>query len=519
MMILAMRLLRLPIALWLVLAIFAAAREPAVSAPPDAVVRQEINVPGADEPHTPAALNRVAAFRYFVPGALPAAKVLVLIPGLNSGVNTLDLLARSLTASPGPILEVWVVKQRPTLLQDRRGIEEALALRNPDIALGYYYGKFPIDGRTFRPLGDVPGAAFWGLDVHLRDIRAIVQEVHRRFPQAKVVLGGHSLGGILAALYAGYDFGRIPGPAPIAVVAGGPALAPEAGARALDGLLLVDGIPLGRIPYVSPDRYLGGFRIPFVGRIPGVNDLLSRRIGPFTDIANFARTQDSILFDIIALYAYLRPDSASYLPFHPRKGLPITNEALLAGVLSSQMQPDLFIRASIGVPWGIFRRVPDPAELNRAGLLDLQSGRPAPGEASIRWIPSDQPTPRPRVDLRALEEAILRPGADFTQWYMPWRLFLDLGLAAQLDTSDPFARQYMSLTQVRYISLPLLIIGAGEGLIRDAGATLFYRERIATPASDVSTEILRGFTHLDLEDAVENPAVPRIRTWLETMIH
>jgi hypothetical protein len=168
---------------------------------------------------------------------------------------------------------------------------------------------------------------------------------------------------------------------------------------------------------------------------------------------------------------------------------------------------------------GVFRRIPDPAYANPHGLLDLQSGRPVPGERLIRWIPYEERTPRPRVDLHALEAAILQPGADFTQWYTPWRLFLDIGLADGLDTSDPFARQFISLTQVHHTALPVLIIGAGQGLVRHPRTTAFYLSHIATPAAAVSVLILDGYTHLDLEDAVDNPAVPRIRAWLESMVH
>ena len=105
----------------------------------------------------------------------------------------------------GPGLEVWITAPRPTLLQDRRGVEAALAYRNPDFALGYYYGSLEIDGHRFHLLKgpEVPYMAYWGLDVHLRDIDAVVREIHAQYPHVRIVLGGHSLGGILAAAYAG----------------------------------------------------------------------------------------------------------------------------------------------------------------------------------------------------------------------------------------------------------------------------------------------------------------------------
>ena len=487
-----------------------------------AVARAPVILDGTDEPHTPASLNRIRAFRYYAPGSDSPRTSLVLIPGLNSGPNTLDLLSRALVAR-GRALEVWVVEPRPSLLQDRRGVEAALDYRNPDFALAYYFGRMPIDGRSFQPLDRRAAsyAAFWGLDLHLRDIRAVVQEVRRRFPDTRVILGGHSLGAILATMYAGYDFGRPPGPAPVPLAKDVPAPSDDAGARDLEGLLLLDGLPLRIVPHLAPNAYTHGLRFAIVGRIPGVDDLVSadprRRADPFTDTSSLARTEDSLLFDVIAVYAYLRPDDASYFPFPPRRGLAITNEALLGVILSDRTQPDLFIRASVGSPRGTFQRVPDLEGLVPGGLLDLRTGEPDAGDTLIRWTPYDKSTPPGHVDLRTLEEAILRPDGDFTQWYVPWRLVLDIGLAADLDTSDHFGRQFLSLTQVRYTSVPLLIIGAGRGLIRTAGETAFYLHQIATRPQDVNIEILPGYTHLDLEEAVDNPAVPRILGWLDTL--
>ena len=93
-------------------------------------------------------------------------------------------------------------------------------------------------------------------------------------------LGGHSLGGILAALYAGYDFGRVPGPEPIATDDKGTAPAsPDAGDRDIAGLVLLDGAPLSVIPRLSSTQYLEGIHIPLLPDIPGVRQLLGSSAG------------------------------------------------------------------------------------------------------------------------------------------------------------------------------------------------------------------------------------------------
>lgn len=495
-----------------------------IGVPPPAgfpvATRELINVPGAVEPHTPHSLNRALALRYYRPGAPSPSVVLVLTPGMASGANTLDLLAQSLLAAYGSGLEVWVIAPRSVLLEDRRGIEAALVHENPDLALAYYYGHLAIDGRTFHRLTgmEVPYAAYWGLDVHLRDIRAIIQQAHARFPDALVVLGGHSLGGILAALYAGYDFSRIPG----SDLPASPGSVEDIGAFDLAGLLLLDGVPLKLGLDVTPERYLHGFYLPTLGRIPGVENLTTQnaraRAWPFMPIDQFGQTLESVLLEVINVYAYLRPEAASHFPFYPRRGLAITNEALAAAVLSDQMQPDLWIRVSIETPLGVFRHIPDPSGINPGGLLDLQSGQPAPGEQLIRLASNEQGPSHEK--FRTLLASILRPGADFTPWYFPWRLPLDIGLISdELDTSDPFAGQYMSLTHVRDTALPIFIIGAGRGFIRSSQATEFYLSHIATAPSKVAVKILDGYAHLDIGLAVPNPAVPLILDWLTALIH
>ena len=520
-----MRYRGLALALMLLFAGTAAPQTGTAQRPAPTVLRVTVDVAGAQEVHTPREYNRAIALRYFSVGTSAPRAVLVLIPGLNSGPNTLDILARELVVHD-PTIEVWAAGTRGTLLQDRRGITAALAYEDPDFALGYYYGGLAIDGVKYVPLTDTAAyfAAYWGLDVHLRDVRALVEEAHRRYPTARVFLGGHSLGGILASLYAGYDFGRLPDPqAEVATdPRGRPIPSMDAGDRDIAGLVLLDGLPLSVIPRLTSSQYLEGIHIPLFPSIPGVRQLLGigGHAGPFADIDSVAHPKDSILLDIITTYAYFWPQRASRLPFYPRgAGQAITNEALLAGVLSDQTQPDLFIRASIGVPVGIFERVPDPWSINRNGLLKMSTGRPAPGRALVEWTPYPKDPPPGHVDLRRLESAILEPGADFTQWYVPWRLVLDLGLSAGLDTSDEFSRGFASLTQVRHTTVPILILGAGQGLIRTARQTAFYLSRIETPAAEVRVRILPGLTHLDIENADDNPAVQEILDWVDGVLH
>src|SRR5437588_4345166 len=72
------------------------------SAAPEDVQRDLVDVAGADEPHTPPALNRAIAFRYHAPQAVRPSAALLLVPGLNSRPKRLDHISRALVATHGP---------------------------------------------------------------------------------------------------------------------------------------------------------------------------------------------------------------------------------------------------------------------------------------------------------------------------------------------------------------------------------------------------------------------------------
>ncbi len=92
-------------------------------------------------------------------------------------------------------------------------------------------------------------------------------------------------------------------------------------------------------------------------------------------------------------------------------------------------------------------------------------------------------------------------------------------MAASLEPSDAFAQRYIRLTHVRDTALPMLILGAGHGLVRSEGATDFYRGHVTTPRDRITVKIFRDFSHLDIEDADPNPALPLILNWLESVVH
>lgn len=149
--------------------------------------------------------------------------MLVMLPGILEGANGFEYLGRQLVyiakTQRGLNLEVWAVERRPNTLEDlsvanfleeeieagRMTVEEAARK-----AIDYYYLGKEVNGRTFRGWlrdPDVPFLSEFGLKLATEDVFKVVMtmvpdpEVRRE----KVFVGGHSLGGIMTSMFAGWD--------------------------------------------------------------------------------------------------------------------------------------------------------------------------------------------------------------------------------------------------------------------------------------------------------------------------
>ncbi len=457
------------------------------------VSRERVELVGASAPSTPPELNRAVAFRYAEPDHVTRA-VLVLIPGLAGGAGSLDLLARALAAQ-GPV-EVWVWERRSNLLEDHTGLQEALRTGNPAFAVAYYFAPgFEVQGRRFvEP--DPRGMAYWGLEVHLRDLHALIEEIRRRRPGVPIFLGGHSLGGVLAALYAAYDFGTE---------------APDPGGRRLRGLVFLDGLPVPIFPAVDEHAYRNGLTLPIVGRVPGVDALEQGRVKPYLAFPTLNPTLIRGL-SVAMLLARFRPNERASLPIAPTYPLPLTNEAAVGMALDDNAQLNFALRARLGLPDGAFTLAPDPFGRSR-GLVVLSSLRPHPGRELVGW--RNGPEVGEPTDLRELVFAALDEERDFSEWYFPLRLLLDVAAVVRMEPS-PLTRRIGRVGPPRTVEVPMLSIGAGQGILRHPWVHRLFLNR--TGSRDVTVEILPEAAHLDVVTARSNPAVPLILRWVETRI-
>ncbi len=195
-------------------------------------------------------------------GPASARHVLVLEPGTSSGAGAFVPDARDLVARLDG-WQVWAVDRRENLLEspamlDRARAGELSGSRLFDFYVGWL-GDAAIEPH-YQPPADLNlgFARKWGMRVAIEDLRRVVTAARRG--GRRVVLGGHSLGGWIATAYATWDFGG------------------RAGARDLDGLVLIDGASgppaisrrsarrdLAELVEGSPFLTVAGARLPWIG--------------------------------------------------------------------------------------------------------------------------------------------------------------------------------------------------------------------------------------------------------------
>jgi len=166
--------------------------------------------------------TRYTRWRLAGPVQTPDA-IFVAVAGFGGGANNFKIMAEDLIprilADHGLILEVWGFHRRTNQLEDREGAVIATALKDPQIALDWYYGDdlgIPLhpelvagpNRRAFfyNTSSDIPFIANFTALVHSRDIDVIVELARATATNSNVFLGGHSAGTGFTARYAATDF-------------------------------------------------------------------------------------------------------------------------------------------------------------------------------------------------------------------------------------------------------------------------------------------------------------------------
>ncbi|MGK8507603.1 hypothetical protein ACRS5S_05930 [Nocardia asiatica] len=439
----------------------------------ESVVTVRIPLPDAVGPH-PAACDQLSYLRYRdVAGPARSADadaVLVAQPGIFEGAGAFDSVARNTVAAAarqGRHLEFWALDRRSNCLEDHLGRQAGLAANDVHLAVDYYYRGAQIGGRRFG--GMVPNDQLGWLG-HI----GVAQTVQDQYdlltaelpdPEArkrKVLCGGHSLGGVITGFFAEWDFG---GAAGADQCAGYFALdsSIDTSLSALNGIPDLLDLSVGGIGSAGAEAALAAGVLPRVLALPAV-------INPET----------MNLLGIAGLAAYLAPDAESdlarYVPGSLNQeatyrvllsrdvaaaatGSPsvrdfrITNAAALGAFLDANSQPLALLQAGFGffdggtvadkdfpVPGDV---AAIPALRGLTGMLfgpDRKAIPDQPHGPLYTWRDYDETAAAASdrhgapftdathevTDIADLSRSLAAQPLDFTEWYFPTKLSLDV---------------------------------------------------------------------------------------------
>ena len=452
---------------------------------PERVRSEYVTLPGYAAPRTPERYNKALYMRYFSPQEEPTRTVLVLEPGIFGGAMTLDILARQLVASQ-PGLEVWAIDRRANLLEERSASRESLRTGDPYIAYSYYVkNRGKENGFKPVPPEEVPFMAYWGLEVHLRDLHEVVK--HAEEVADTVVLGGHSLGASMVALYAAYDFGTEG--------------SRNIGDSYIDGLMLIDGT-LGRTGAFGRE---GGLSFGPIELVPDVAQLEAGQGNPYFTLAfnpqSYAKSEAKALLARFAPRALTPEGLYNY---------PITNFAAAGLGVDDRYEFSPAFGASVGEPVGATFDGNLIAFLSEGakGARSRSVSGVAEGYDAVRWERGDPSVER--TDLNTLIRAEVNMDTNFNEWYFPIRLLLDM---ARIDLNLGDEPGFVPNSEV---NTPTLAVGASRGLVPTLDGFSAYNN--ARASVFFSPYVLPGLTHIDIVTAEDNPMVPLFGRWLEQVL-
>lgn len=495
------------------------------------VVTRTVPLPARAAPH-PAACDRLSYLRWrSADGPADSAdadRILVTQPGIFEGAGAFDSVARStvaLAAQSGRHLEFWALDRRSNCLEDHTGTQAALRSGAFDTATGYYFGGAEVDGRRFAGYADGAATAWLrdqGLAQTLRDqydlLRLELPDAGVR--KQKVLCGGHSLGGFLTGYFAGWDFD------------GDPATTADTGDNQCGGYFALDsvvrpGLGLRGFEFPAPpaslaagleqlslqlDTALPVLRFPAVINPETTNLLalagLAARLAP-DGVNDLVRRLPDNLNITATLRTLFSRDAAAFLTGIPdARSLQATNEAVLGALLDDNSQPLGFLQASAGFPAGgpvAPKDFPLPDALARSPLaLGFFGNAPKVSptrhhpDTVYRWLDHDEldatttafTDPGSEVtSLAQLARSLCEPPLDFTEWYFPSRLALDL----QQQTAPSIAAHHLFpdlLTDRRVLTVQ----GSGGIPLPESGSR--HETRITLP----------GYNHLDVLTAAHPAA-------------
>ena len=444
--------------------------QPIALGAPVSVPERVVTIPTPAVPGTPAQYNQVQVRQF---GSSAATHVLVLTPGTYGGAGDFDLVAPYLVQHV-PDLQVWSVMRREGTLQDESLIESTLAGQTTlTQAFDYYLGWIADPSITvhYQPLSnaDYAFADQWGLGVALDDLHAVVVAAHTGGVRT-VTLGGHSLGGSVAAAYAAWDFDGAPG------------------YTTINGIICIDGCAGSPSAFGSP--------VTVASAQKAIAALSTK--GPWSDALHLGLPWATGAFaQVGALAALLDPQGSATL-IQDFKLLPKALDP--AGTVTYQ--------ALFGHAFD-YRTSPPYLALDQvhSGVV-ASTGDPRP------WTP-DGITP-----VQNVANVFAQPQLGFLDWYYPSRLSIDAGAAASLRQTAVANALGLRLLHTAQVNVPLYAFQTSLGGRKNAVARSAHAYQAESKIPSVTVVSRTStYSHLDplLASPDQNDFLKTVVPWLDRL--
>ncbi len=506
-----------------------------------------------------------------------ADAVFMMMPGILEGANGFEYLGRQMVyiaeREHGEHIEVWGVDRRANCLEDLYAMELAEQTNDTataeQILFDYYFFDKPVQGRTFEGFlesAQVPYLKEFGLKLATEDMFTIMTTLmpNRIDRQAKLFVGGHSLGGIHTSTFLAWDRDGDP------LTLDDAGYANVAGAFALDSILTpLSDIPdyiAAMVPFNLGELGLGvlqpGSHVAYNGSLLALDYNIAPR---YTAIPNAFTPRILALPEAIALVAKDAPniesEALARLPHEPDLDFMIkvlhtrnsenllfgpglrdfryTQEALVALLFDDQFSPIGFLGTSLGHLNGgpLAEKQKILASLADLPLLGSFISAAYSGEQQhiaastddlYYWVHFDQigagsdsdytdtsgeyvftTRENEMSDLRDFSRSLYVGETNFTEWYFPTRIVLDVALALPFEHAVQSGFPVIHRDAIE--SVPRIELIGGDGVIRP----LIDNGTIAPTSAD--RRILPGFNHLDPMFAsansssyFDNPVIPAL---------
>lgn len=479
---------------------------------------------------TPAELNKAVYLRYAAKTPPAEVKaVLILMPGFLGSANDFDYLGRRLVQRSRGAIEVWAVDRRSNLLEDHAGFDAAEAAGDPALAEQYYFPRkgdpLAVDGKTFagfRRSDDLGYMSEWGLDMHLRDWLAIVQQVPAAKRKQLVFVGGHSLGGYLTERFAAWDFD------------GDVSTTTDAGYNQVAGLVMLDGGGTSEAN-ITPAEWRDGYKM-FGFPLPGADGIRDGG-GDRTIALGPLDTSLLVAFELLGMWAHYAPAAPSTIwnitpTFNLAAGLLFgkqqfnaSNEAVFGFAVDNDTEPVSIVQVTAGKPVGpVSKSYVDLSGFGSAG--DFL--RPTDDAHFYTWSGFEETGEI--TDLATFAKMMFAGPSDFIEWYFPARLSLDLqanaDLAAPVTEATLVDDARLHFAHLAAVDAPIFAVAAEKG-IRTQASDYDALKAVVAPArgktgpragDDFKVVFAPRYTHIDVlaadDERADNAYFATLTDWL-----